>query len=499
MSSILLYQKSLFMTLKHPNILRCDPDNSFSDVISGDMNIYTRGLLSCLCYLHANNVCHGNVSILSIRFDRKSSMAYLHDFRQGGTVEQDTEDILKLLNQMNIYVSKAKCSIVECHRRLYNKSIYPLVITIPSIVPYIHISGHITNDIRSDLMGTMANIYMNHRLDINLFNRTVAISDQYLSHVYTYISTETYLSLTYTFIYLSTFTPHLRRFAQEDVINDVCNTLSHNLVCDSEAGSMDDMLEEGDSTIHNYMTTATFTYFKVNKYIFIRQVSQGSYGSVSEVIDRNGNLFCMKTSLGKLCNASIQNELYLLSLIDSPHVIKVLDNGKTEGMVWYIMKRYAMDMTTFIHTVAYTDRIETYIGQLLEGMTAITKASIIHRDVKTDNILYDPIDDVLVYCDFGMSIQADGVAVYDRGSLWTSSPESLQGDQITHAYDIWSLACVIYTLYSGKTLFTGSNDQDHLKQILSYNDTQDMPKSPLLKKMLIVNPRDRPIITDLSL
>jgi serine/threonine protein kinase len=101
--------------------------------------------------------------------------------------------------------------------------------------------------------------------------------------------------------------------------------------------------------------------------------------------------------------------------------------------------------------------------QSAEGLQAIHDVGIIHRDLKTSNIMRDPGGRVLLM-DFGIAKIA-GADRSGAGSLTSTgqimgtpeymSPEQCQGDKIDHRSDIYALGVVIYEVFTGTVPFRG--------------------------------------------
>ncbi|CAE7246675.1 mkkA [Symbiodinium microadriaticum] len=89
--------------------------------------------------------------------------------------------------------------------------------------------------------------------------------------------------------------------------------------------------------------------------------------------------------------------------------------------------------------------IATYSRQVLEALHYLhtRKPSILHRDVKTANILLG-VDGIVKLADFGCSKRASGNAVHTlRGSVQWMAPEVVNQQPYGRKADIWSFGCVL--------------------------------------------------------
>jgi NIMA (never in mitosis gene a)-related kinase len=95
--------------------------------------------------------------------------------------------------------------------------------------------------------------------------------------------------------------------------------------------------------------------------------------------------------------------------------------------------------------------------------------SILHRDIKTKNILVMG-NGLLKIADFGTARQLkknEEFAMTSVGTPYYLSPEAVKGPKYNSKSDIWGLGCIMFELCTGKKPFQGSNLNDLIKEILS--------------------------------
>jgi eukaryotic-like serine/threonine-protein kinase len=145
------------------------------------------------------------------------------------------------------------------------------------------------------------------------------------------------------------------------------------------------------------------------------------------------------------------------------------------------------------------------ILQLGKGLQAIHEAGVVHRDLKTPNIMRDVRGDVRLL-DFGIAklISRTGPALAVTavqkvvGTPEYMSPEQIRGSELDARSDIYSVGIVIYELFTGSVPFQGKTPLDTLlKQVNEPppldGDLPRIPKSllPVLRKTLAKDPKDR--------
>jgi len=142
------------------------------------------------------------------------------------------------------------------------------------------------------------------------------------------------------------------------------------------------------------------------------------------------------------------------------------------------------------------------ICQIAEGLQAAHNTGIVHRDIKSGNLMLTTSGKVKIL-DFGLAFSTDNGQLSSEesisGSLAYMSPEQLKGGDIDHRSDIWSLGIVIYEMLSGKLPFNGEYEQAIEYSILNEDFTPlsriTSNSSPVLEKVinkcLQKNPSDR--------
>ena len=114
------------------------------------------------------------------------------------------------------------------------------------------------------------------------------------------------------------------------------------------------------------------------------------------------------------------------------------------------------------------------IKQICEGLAKAHQAGIVHRDIKPENILIDT-DGRVKILDFGLA-KLKGVSKLTAekltmGTTHCMSPEQLQGKEVDHRTDIWSLGVIIYEMLTGQLPFKGEYESAVIYSIL--NNTQE--------------------------
>jgi serine/threonine protein kinase/Tfp pilus assembly protein PilF len=136
--------------------------------------------------------------------------------------------------------------------------------------------------------------------------------------------------------------------------------------------------------------------------------------------------------------------------------------------------------------------------QLAEGLEAAHKKVIVHRDIKSQNIMITN-DDKVKIMDFGLAKVRGGTQLTKLGSTVGTaaymSPEQSRGEEVDHRSDIWSFGVVLYEMLTGKQPFKGDYEQAVIYSILNEepesNEYISEGMKYILEKALAKNKADR--------
>jgi len=98
--------------------------------------------------------------------------------------------------------------------------------------------------------------------------------------------------------------------------------------------------------------------------------------------------------------------------------------------------------------------------QIANGLSLAHSNKIIHKDIKSQNILID-VNNLVKITDFGIAqILSNSTITHNKGILGSAhyfSPEQARGELVTYKSDIYSLGVVMYEMLTGELPFTGDN------------------------------------------
>ena len=188
-----------------------------------------------------------------------------------------------------------------------------------------------------------------------------------------------------------------------------------------------------------------------------------------------------------------------------PHIAMVYDMGEENGR-YYIAMRF-IDGPSLMAMIKKQGSLPwkkalTIITQIGSALAFAHARGLIHRDVKSQNILVSPQEGA-VLTDFGLVRVMEGEDTMTRSGMIMGTPaymapELWEGKRATPATDQYALACVLYEMLVGRSPFAASTPsavmRKHFEPVaLPHAWPKDVPDNlnRVLYKALAKNPQER--------
>jgi serine/threonine protein kinase/dienelactone hydrolase len=209
--------------------------------------------------------------------------------------------------------------------------------------------------------------------------------------------------------------------------------------------------------------------FFAGRYRILGELGQGGMGIVYKAEDtklkRTVALKFLPTELNRYPEAQERfvREAQAAAVLDHPNICTVHEVEEAEG-VTYIAMAY-IEGQSLREKIAKRpldiDLAADIALQVAEGLEAAHRKGIIHRDIKSGNIMVKE-DGQARIMDFGLAKIA-GESVLTReavtiGTVAYMSPEQARGEVTDHRTDIWSLGIVLYEMLTGELPFRGERE-----------------------------------------
>lgn len=232
-----------------------------------------------------------------------------------------------------------------------------------------------------------------------------------------------------------------------------------------------------------------------SRYRVLAKVGEGGMGTVYRaqhcLMDKTVALKVLHPSLvsSKSSLDRFRREIRAASRFQHKHVIQLYDAGEGEGGIFYMAMEFAEGQTLEDllgqGPLPLTRALALY-RQVLSAIAEAHKKGIVHRDLKSGNIMVvqgKAGDEVAKVTDFGLAKIAQdtnepssglgGEALFKTqegvvtGTPQYMSPEQASGEPVDHRSDLYSLGCVAYWLLTGRAVFEQPSPLrvivDHLK------------------------------------
>ncbi|KAL9614846.1 MAG: hypothetical protein Q9167_000679 [Letrouitia subvulpina] len=199
-------------------------------------------------------------------------------------------------------------------------------------------------------------------------------------------------------------------------------------------------------------------------------------------------------------------EAAIVTLLNHPYICAMRDVVRT-NFHWYMLFEYVNggQMLDYIisHGRLKEKQARKFGRQIASALDYCHRNSIVHRDLKIENILISKTGDIKII-DFGLSNLFSPRTHLKTfcGSLYFAAPELLQAKQYTGPeVDVWSFGIVLYVLVCGKVPFDDqSMPQLHAKikkGVVEYPQWLSSECKNLISKMLVTDPRQRASLSEI--
>ncbi|KAF8078698.1 kinase-like domain-containing protein [Lyophyllum atratum] len=156
---------------------------------------------------------------------------------------------------------------------------------------------------------------------------------------------------------------------------------------------------------------------------------------------------------------------------------------------------------------------KSFARQMLQGLEYLHCMGILHRDLKSDNILVEP-SGVCKISDFGISKQAEDIIqgrafTGMRGTIYWMAPEMLDSDKelgYNVKVDIWGVGCIVLEMWTGERPWYGEEIYPVMLKLSQQKLAPPIPPDLVLsesasdfrRQCFQIDPHDRPSAAELQ-
>jgi len=211
-------------------------------------------------------------------------------------------------------------------------------------------------------------------------------------------------------------------------------------------------------------------------YQILEKLGSGGMGEVYRARDQRlqrdvaVKLLSPRSNTDKEMRGRVLREARSASALSDPHICGIYEVGETEDQSFIVMELVeGRPLSACIPPGGLPVKLVVRYGTQIAGALGHAHdRGIVHRDIKTSNIVITPTGQVKIL-DFGLaklnipregeletlSLGSSGLGSSIVGTLPYLAPEILQGGDADARSDIWSLGVVLYELVTGRRPFRG--------------------------------------------
>ncbi|CAA90342.2 Cyclin-dependent kinase 11.2 [Caenorhabditis elegans] len=247
----------------------------------------------------------------------------------------------------------------------------------------------------------------------------------------------------------------------------------------------------------------------ISEYVILNVIAEGTYGEVfrgkntrtDEVVALKR--FKMEKEKEGFPITALREINMLLKAGAHENIVNVKEIlvGSTKTEVYMAMEYVEHDVKSLIDKMRSrnqrfkTGQQKTLMSQLLSGIEHMHKLWILHRDLKTSNLLISH-SGILKIADFGLAREYGEARDIEKRmkltpivvTLWYRSPELLlEPKTYSTPVDMWSIGCIMAEFIMMKPMFQGDSEPNQVHQIFQMMGTPTEQIWPDIKELKVWN------------
>ncbi|KZT52262.1 kinase-like protein [Calocera cornea HHB12733] len=216
------------------------------------------------------------------------------------------------------------------------------------------------------------------------------------------------------------------------------------------------------------------------RYLILDVLGQGTFGQVVKCQNiKTHEIVAVKVVKNKPAyfNQSMM-EVTILELLnkqwdpnDEHHILRLRDTFIHKKHLCLVFELLSSNLYELIKQNQFgglsTQLVKVFTAQLLDALSVLKDARLIHCDLKPENILLKSLQSPQIkVIDFGSACHERQTVYTYIQSRFYRSPEVLLGMSYTASIDMWSLGCIVVELFLGLPLFPGTSEFNQITRIV---------------------------------
>ncbi|MCI0411508.1 serine/threonine protein kinase [bacterium] len=205
------------------------------------------------------------------------------------------------------------------------------------------------------------------------------------------------------------------------------------------------------------------------RYQILKELGRGGMGIVFHAYDKElREQVAIKILSPLLSNDQdalqrLKREVSAARRITHSNIIRIHDISEINGLTFISMEYFhGTSLKDYIKRNGALSMMQGFniAAQVCDGLEAAHREGVIHRDLKSQNIILDQTNRIKII-DFGLARTAHMEGMTATGLIMGTpeymAPEQVSGKKIDERADIYSLGIILYEIFTGRVPFTGDS------------------------------------------
>lgn len=248
-----------------------------------------------------------------------------------------------------------------------------------------------------------------------------------------------------------------------------------------------------------------------NRYEIIKSLGRGGMANVylafDRILKRDVAIKILKADMSSdpVSLQRFSREANASTKLSHPNIVDIYDVGEDNGKHYIVMeyvKGYTLKQLLQRRGAIPPREAVWMTRQLAAALMEAHKNGLIHRDIKSQNVLIKD-DGTVKLADFGIAILSNSMQLTSKdsvlGSVHYLAPELAKGEAASMKSDIYSLGIVLYELLTGDVPFKGDTPvqialkhiKNEIPDVRKFNSAIPQSVVNVLTRATAKNPRDR--------